>query len=316
MTLLPFNDMGLFFRKRFPRFKVQKISVDAGFSCPNRDGSKGLGGCIYCNNAAFTPSYCGNGAGVSEQIARGREFFARKYPDMRYLVYFQSYTGTYAAVERVKSLYDEALSCDGVEGLIIATRPDCMPDELLDYLHGVSQRRFVLVEYGAESCNDDTLVRINRCHTWNDTVDAVARTAERGILCGLHLILGLPGEGREAILQSADVVSQLPVTTLKLHQLQVIRGTALARMFGEDGNAVHVYGLQEYVGLVADFIERVRPDIVMDRFVSQSPSELLVAPRWGVKNHEFTALLTAEMKRRSTCQGAKYSGEQSPSVSL
>ena len=145
---------------------------------------------------------------------------------------------------------------------------------------------------------------------------AVARTAERGILCGLHLILGLPGEGREAILQSADVVSQLPVTTLKLHQLQVIRGTALARMFGEDGNVVHVYGLQEYVGLVADFIERVRPDIVMDRFVSQSPSELLVAPRWGVKNHEFTALLTAEMKRRSTCQGAKYSGEQSPSVSL
>lgn len=307
MTLLPFNYMGLFFRKRFPLFKVQKISVDAGFSCPNRDGSKGYGGCIYCNNAAFTPSYCGKGAGVAEQVALGREFFARKYPDMRYLVYFQSYTDSYAAPDRVKALYGEALSCDGVVGLIVATRPDCMPDELLDYLRDVARSRFVLVEYGAESCNDDTLVRINRCHTWGDTVDAVERTAARGIPCGLHLILGLPGEGREEILRSAGVVSRLPIVTLKLHQLQVIRGTALARMYEEDNASVHVYGLQEYVGLVADYIERVRPDMVMDRFVSQAPSELLVAPRWGVKNHEFTALLTAEMKRRSTYQGARYS---------
>lgn len=307
MTLLPFNDMGMFFRKRFPRFKVQKISVDAGFSCPNRDGSKGYGGCIYCNNAAFTPSYCSGAKSISEQIARGREFFARKYPDMRFLVYFQSYTGSYAALDKVTALYDEALSCNGVEGLIIATRPDCMPDGLLERLQDIARRKFVLVEYGAESCNDDTLIRINRCHTWGDTVDAVERTAARGILCGLHLILGLPGEEREEILRSAGTVSRLPVATLKLHQLQVIKGTLLARMYEKDKNVAGVYGLQEYVELVADYIERVRPDIVMDRFVSQSPSELLVAPRWGVKNHEFTALLTAEMKRRSTCQGARYS---------
>lgn len=306
MTELPFNDMGLYLRRCFPRFKVQKISVDAGFSCPNRDGSKGYGGCIYCNNAAFTPSYCGDGAGVSEQIARGREFFARKYPDMRYLVYFQSYTGTYAGVERVISLYEEALACDGVEGLIVATRPDCMPDALLDYLQHLARRKFVLVEYGAESCNDNTLLRINRCHTWGDTVDAVERTAARGVPCGLHLILGLPGEERPAVLQSACTVSRLPVATLKLHQLQVVRGTALARMYGEDRGFVHVCGLREYVELVADFLERVRPDIVMDRFVSQSPPELLIAPRWGVKNHEFTALLSAEMKRRGTRQGSRY----------
>lgn len=307
MTLLPFNDMGMFFRKRFPRFKVQKISVDAGFSCPNRDGSKGYGGCIYCNNAAFTPSYCSGAKSISEQVAGGREFFARKYPDMRYLVYFQSYTGSYGALDKVTALYDEALSCDGVVGLIIATRPDCMPDGLLDRLHDIARHKFVLVEYGAESCNDDTLIRINRCHTWGDTVDAVERTAARGILCGLHLILGLPGEGREEILRSAGTVSQLPVTTLKLHQLQIIKGTPLARMYEKDKSVAGVYGLQEYVELVADYIERVRPDIVMDRFVSQSPPELLVAPRWGVKNHEFTALLAAEMKRRSTCQGARYS---------
>lgn len=306
MSVLPFNDMGLFFRRRFPHFKVQKISVDAGFSCPNRDGSKGYGGCIYCNNAAFTPAYCSGGAGITEQIARGRGFFARKYPDMRYLVYFQSYTGSYAAEEKVRSLYEEALSCSGVEGLIVATRPDCMPDALLDYLCDVAQHRFVFVEYGAESCNDGTLRRINRCHTWGDTEDAVKRTAERGIPCGLHLILGLPGEGRETLLQSAATVSRLPVATLKLHQLQIIKGTPLARMYEQDRECVHIYGLQEYVGLVADFIERVRPDMVMDRFVSQSPPELLVAPRWGVKNHEFTAMLAAEMKSRGTRQGSRY----------
>lgn len=306
MEDLPFCDMGGFLKGRFPNYKVQKISVNAGFSCPNRDGTKGYGGCIYCNNSTFTPSYCIEDKHIHEQINRGKDFFAHKYPAMRYLAYFQSYTGSYSDSDTVIKCYEEAVSADGVEGLIVATRPDCMPDAVLDYLAALSGDKFVLVEYGAESCNNATLKRVNRCHTWEETEDAVRRTAAKGVLCGLHLILGLPGEDDDEILSHAAKISSLPVSTLKLHQLQVIRGTLLEREFAGDPSILHLYDVDEYISLVADFLERLRPDIVMDRFVSQSPDALLVAPRWGLKNYEFTARLVKEMKRRGAYQGRLY----------
>lgn len=303
---LPFYDFGEFLKSSFPNFKVQKISINAGFSCPNRDGSKGVGGCIYCNNASFTPGYCDQYSSISNQLQEGKWFFSRKYPEMRYLAYFQSYTNSYGDIDIATARYEEALSVEGVEGLIIATRPDCIPNEILEYLKGVAKTRFVYLEYGAESCNNSVLQRVNRCHTWEDTVDAVERTAKYGLDCGLHLIMGLPTESRESMLKSAGEVSKLPITSLKMHQLQIIRATRLAKEFAEDKNIVHLFEVEEYIGLISDFIERLRSDIALDRFVSQCPPEFLIAPKWGLKNYEFTAKLIKSMNARGVKQGDLY----------
>ena len=214
----PYRDFSDFLAEHFSG-KMQKISINAGFSCPNRDGTVGTGGCTYCNNRTFNPDYCSPRLSVSEQLEEGKRFFARKYPEMRYLAYFQAYTNTHGDIEHLRSLYEEALGVSGVEGIIIGTRPDCMPDALLDYLEKLAKRTFVLVEYGAESSHDVTLQCINRCHTWAQTVDAVTRTAPRGIHVGLHMILGLPGESVEMMLDSVDALSALPIATVKFHQL-------------------------------------------------------------------------------------------------
>lgn len=303
---IPFYDFSEYLKAKFPDFKVQKISVNAGFTCPNRDGSKGRGGCIYCNNASFTPGYCDQFSSITNQIEEGKWFFSRKYPKMRYLAYFQSYTNSYADIDIVISRYQEALSVPDVEGLIIATRPDCMPNEVLEYLQHVSKEKFIFIEYGAESCNNSVLERVNRCHTWQDTVSTVERTHKYGLDCGLHLILGLPTEERESMMQSAKEVSLLPVKSLKLHQLQIIRATHLAKEYAADSGIVHLYDIDEYILLVSDFIERLRPDIALDRFVSQCPPEFLIAPRWGIKNYEFTAKLIKSMQQRGVTQGALY----------
>jgi radical SAM protein (TIGR01212 family) len=275
MNAMPaYNDFSSFLRKYFDG-KVQKISLNAGFTCPNRDGVKGKGGCTYCNNQTFNPEYCKTEKSVKEQLEEGRLFFARKYPDMKYLAYFQAYTNTYSELDELKRKYEEALSVDGVVGLVIGTRPDCMPDSLLDYLAELQKRAFLLVEYGIESTNDDTLRRINRGHTYADTVDAVQRTAARGILTGGHVILGLPGETHDMIVNQAEMLSKLPLTTLKMHQLQLIRGTKMAHEFEEHPEDFHLYQVDEYIDLVIDYVERLRPDMILERFVSQSPNCLL-----------------------------------------
>ena len=199
-----YYDFSTFLKLHFP-YKVQKIAINAGFTCPNRDGNKGFGGCTYCNNQTFNPGYCRPEESITEQLEEGKRFFARKYPEMKYLAYFQAYTNTYADLQQLKRMYEEALAVDDVVGIIIGTRPDCMPQELLDYLAGLSRQTFVMIEYGAESANNSTLAIINRGHTWEDTADAVRRTASKGILCGLHLILGLPGENENDILATADI---------------------------------------------------------------------------------------------------------------
>ena len=269
--------------------KVQKISLNAGFNCPNRDGRVGRGGCTYCNNQTFNPEYCATTKSVTEQLEEGKHFFARKYPDMKYLAYFQAYTNTYADVEHCIALYEEALRVPDVVGLVIATRPDCMPEALLTYLSELNHRTFLIVEYGVESANNETLVRINRGHTWQQSVEAIRRTADLGIRVGAHVILGLPGEEHDELMRQARMVGELPLTTLKLHQLQIIRGTRMAREYEE--NPWHMPTVEEYIQLVRDYVAYIPSNILLERFVSSSPKELLIAPSWGLKNYEFANLL-------------------------
>ena len=300
-----YNDFAGLLAGEFP-FKVQKISVNAGFTCPNRDGTKGFGGCTYCNNQTFNPAYCRDDRSVTMQLEEGKRFFARKYPQMKYLAYFQAYTNTYGELELLKRMYEEALAVEGVVGLVIGTRPDCMPDSLLDYLEEVNRRTFLLVEYGIESADDRTLERINRGHSFACTEDAVRRTAARGIRTGGHVILGLPGESREDLIKQAERLSELPLTTLKMHQLQLIRGTRMAHEYALHPEEFHLFSADEYIDLVIDYVEHLRPDLILERFVSQSPRELLIAPDWGLKNHEFTDRVKKRMKERDAWQGKAY----------
>ena len=300
-----YNEFGAYLRGIFG-CKVQKITLDGGFTCPNRDGKVGHGGCTYCNNQTFNPAYCHRHLPVREQMLEGISFFAHKYPSMRYLAYFQAYTNTYDSLDNLKQRYEEALSVEGCVGLVIGTRPDCMPDEILDYLQMLAGRTFVLVEYGIESVNDDTLLRINRGHDYACAADAVRRTAARGIPVGAHIILGLPGEDKNELMRQATVLSELPLTTLKLHQLQLIRGTRMAAEYAESPEDFSLFALEDYIETVIDYIERLRPDLVLERFASQSPKELLIAPDWGLKNHELVDKVKRRMRERGTGQGKLY----------
>ncbi len=289
-----YNDFGTWIRRQFPAFRVQKISIDAGFSCPNRDGRISSGGCSYCDNRTFNPSYCDRKKSITEQLEEGKRFFSKKYPDMKYLAYFQAYTNTYAKVELLRQMYEEALRVEDVVGIVIGTRPDCVSDELLDYLEVLNQRTFVLVEYGIESANDETLRRINRGHDFACCRDAVERTHARGILTGGHIIIGLPGEDAEESLRQAPIISSLPLDILKIHQMQIVKGTRLAKEYEEC--PFHVYTVEEYIDVIVKYVRLLRKDLVLERFVSQSPKELLVAPKWGLKNYEFTNLLNNKLK--------------------
>lgn len=297
-----YNEYGVWLKSQFP-YKVQKISLNAGFTCPNRDGSVGVGGCTYCNNQTFNPAYCQTEKSITQQLEEGKQFFRRKYPEMKYLAYFQAYTNTYGSVAEVISKYEEALRVSDVVGIVIGTRPDCMPDELLDYLAELNRRTFLVVEYGIESVFDETLVRINRGHDHASTVSAIQRTASRGIITGGHIILGLPGETRAQMLEEAAILSALPLTTLKIHQLQLIKGTKMAEEYASCPEDFHLFTADEYIDLVIDFIERLRPSIVLERFVSQSPSSLLAVEGWGLKNYEFVDKVRKRLQERATFQG-------------
>lgn len=295
-----YYDYGTWIRHRFP-FRVQKISIDAGFTCPNRDGRLSTGGCIYCDNRTFNPAYCQRKDSITQQLEAGKQFFARKYPEMKYLAYFQAYTNTYASISHLRELYEEALSVKDIVGIVIGTRPDCISDELLDYLEDLNRRTFLIVEYGVESANDDTLRRINRGHSFAQSRLAIEKTHQRGILTGAHIILGLPGEDAQENLRQAPLISSLPIDILKIHQMQIIRDTRLADEF--ELEPFHIYSVNEYIELIANYIRRLRKDLVLERFVSQSPKELLITPQWGLKNHEFTDLLNNYLKNHQIHQG-------------
>ena len=296
-----YKDYSDFLREHFSG-KMQKLTVNAGFSCPNRDGTLSRGGCAYCNNTSFSPNM-GSGS-VCEQLQSGKQFFERKYPEMRYLAYFQSYTNTHGDLQSLLALYREALAVEKVEGLIIGTRPDCVSDELLDALAAFDKP--VMMEYGAESSHNAILQAVNRCHTWQQTEDAVQRTAARGLSVGLHFIMGLPGETECDMLITIARAMALPIDTIKLHQLQIIKGTALAANLVCDeqdvsynGLKIHQFTVDEYVTLCVKIVKMIRqykPNIAIERFTSQAPEELLISPRWGLKNYQFSNLLNNKLK--------------------
>ncbi|MBO7589301.1 MAG: TIGR01212 family radical SAM protein [Bacteroidaceae bacterium] len=280
--------------------RVIKVAVNAGLGCPNRDGSIGRDGCIYCNNLSFNPSYAASDitGSITAQLEKGIRFNSRKGSCFGYLAYFQSFTNTYGPTDRLIELYEEALSYPGVKGLVIATRPDCIKPDLADWFELRFGRKappghpHLLVEIGVESTLDRTLILINRHHTYQCATDCINDLNKRGIDTGAHLILGLPGETEQDWMTHADRVSALPIKTLKLHQLQVVKGTALARMYEQDPSSIRLFNTpQEYAAVVSAFIKRARQDLCYDRFVSETPQSLLLAPAWGIKPHAFNSIL-------------------------
>lgn len=301
----PFNDLSTFLTTLFGR-RIQKLSIDAGFTCPNRDGVKGTGGCTFCDNSTFSPPYCSPAVSVTGQLEQGIAFFRNKYPDQYYLAYFQSYTNTYAPLADLIRLYEEALAHPKVVGLAVGTRPDCIPDELLDYFTELAKSTYLAVEYGIETTNNRTLERINRGHTWEDSIDAVKRSANRGFLIGSHIILGLPGENPDEMVNRASQISILPLNLVKLHQLQIIRGTLMETEYNSNPENFPTFSADEYIDLVIRFLERLRPDLIVERFVNVSPPGMIKGRRWGLKNHEFVARIEKEMIWRATWQGRLF----------
>ncbi|MFO7617818.1 MAG: TIGR01212 family radical SAM protein [Bacteroidales bacterium] len=301
----PFNDFPGFLIGLFGQ-RVQKLSVDAGFTCPNRDGTKGTGGCTFCDNDTFNPLYCSPDLSVIEQLEKGIAFFDRKYPGQNYFAYFQAYTNTYSNINHLIALYEEALSHPRIVGLVVGTRPDCITGELIDYFEELSAKYYVSLEFGIESVYNRTLERINRGHTYEDSVQAVNQCRGRGFLVGAHLIFGLPGESDEDILAGAGLISQLPLNLLKIHQLQVIRGTALERDFAANPADFRFFTVDQYIDLIIRFLERLNPGFVIERFVNVSPPGRITGRRWGLKNHELVARIEKEMRDRKTWQGRLY----------
>ncbi len=284
------------------------MSVDAGFTCPNRDGTSGRGGCSYCNNDAFNPSYCHPSKSVSQQIREGIEFHRRRYRRAsKYLVYFQAYSNTYASLGHLKSLYDEALSHPDVEGLVIGTRPDTIDRSKIDYFRQLNEDHYIIIEYGIESCYDRTLERINRGHTFRQTVEALEMTAGAGIRTGGHLIFGLPGESRKEMMDSAAVLASLPLNNIKFHQLQIIRGTPMAVQYKDRPHDFALFELEEYVDFIIEFIERIPPDMIVERFTGEVPPKYHAGPNWGsIRNEQIVALIEQKLEEKGTWQGKKF----------
>ena len=306
-----YNSYANYFRHRFGQ-RVQKLSINAGFSCPNRDGSKGTGGCIFCDNGAFNPSYCNPQKTISQQLDEGIEFHEWRYrKSVGYLAYFQAFSNTYKPLHELRRIYSEALAHPKVVGLVVGTRPDCVDDEKLDLLKELSEKSYIAVEYGIESCYNKTLQYINRCHDFETTQCAIKATASRGIHTGGHLILGLPGETREMMLNEAATLSQMPINSLKLHQLQILKNTAMETDYSSNPNLYPAWPLDEYVDFVVDFLELLRPDIVVERFAGEVPPRYQALPErsWRnnngslVRNETIPLLVEKRLQERDTWQG-------------
>lgn len=311
-----------YFKKKYGE-RLQKIVLDAGFTCPNRDGTVGRGGCTYCDNAAFHPSYSTAGKSLHRQLDEGIQFHKVRYRTTEhYLAYFQSYSNTYAPLERLKSLYEDALSHPDVVGVVIGTRPDCVDEAKLDYLADLAGGNvlkgwkrslagepdrcspIVIVEYGVESCYDSTLVRINRGHDFETARRAVHMTAARGLDVGAHFILGLPGETRQMMLDSCSLINGLPLRSVKFHQLQIVKGTRMEKEYAEHPEDFEKFTLEAYLDFFADMLERLRPDLYIERFAGEVPPRFVNETPWGlVRNVELLRMLDQVLERRSTWQG-------------
>tara|TARA_B100000963_G_scaffold177038_1_gene153946 strand:+ start:3529 stop:4461 length:933 start_codon:yes stop_codon:yes gene_type:complete len=304
-----YRDFTSFIRDRFG-IRVQKVSINAGFTCPNKDGTKGRGGCTYCNNTTFNPDYCKPIKSIITQINEGILFFSKKYKSQKYLAYFQAYTNTYAPLKKLKKMYREALAHKDVVGLVIATRPDCINNNVLDFLQNlVEEGYFIKLEFGLESTNNQTLKEINRCQTHEDAIDAFSRAANRGLHLGGHLILGLPGENRDDMLQHARNISKLPIDTLKIHHLQIVKHTKMAYQFKHTPDMFCFMSLDNYIDLVVDFIALLNPNIIIERFFSESPPNKLIYPKYGLKNFEVKALVEKRLEYRNISQGELFNSQ-------
>ena len=302
-----YNSFAGYYRNKFGE-RLQKLVIDAGFSCPNRDGTVGRGGCTYCDNAAFHPGYSTPSKSLYQQIDEGIEFHRGRYPRVKhYLAYFQAYSNTYGPLSLLKELYEEALSHPSVVGLVIGTRPDCIDEEKLDYLASLSQKDVIVIEYGIESCYDTTLRRINRGHDFECARRAVEMTAARGIDVGAHFILGLPGETREMMLEQCSLISALPLTSVKFHQLQIVKGTKMEAEYSAHPEEFLRFGLDDYLDLVIDILERLHPDLWIERVAGEVPPRFVSETPWGlIRNVDILRRLDQRLEERDTFQGRQY----------
>lgn len=302
-----YNSYPEFFKKLFGE-RVQKITIDAGFTCPNRDGTLGTGGCTYCNNDAFNPSYCRPGKSISHQIEEGIQFHLNRYRRAnKYLAYFQAYSNTYSTLDRLTEIYSEALKNPKIAGLVIGTRPDCVDDDKLDYFRELSKKNYVIIEYGIESCYNKTLERINRGHTFEQSVSAIQKSASRGIATGVHIIFGLPGESEEEMLGEAGILSRLPVQTIKFHQLQIVKNTVMADEYLENPDSFKLFSLESYLEFIIRFIEKLSPGIIIERFTGEVPPRFLLGPDWGlIRNDQINSMIEKRLEKLNTWQGKNF----------
>lgn len=306
-----YNAYAPFFKNLFGE-RIQKISVDAGFSCPNRDGSKGRGGCSYCNNNAFNPSYCDPVKTIEQQVQEGIEFHKVRYRRAnKYLVYFQAYSNTYAPFEELVKVYEAALSQEGIIGLVIGTRTDCVDDKILDYLKQLSEKYYIVIEYGVESIYDITLDRINRQEKFDEVKETIQKTAERGLNIGTHFIFGLPGESREMMMESVYEINTLPIKGIKFHQLQIIEGTSMAKDFQNNPGDYDLFSFEEYIDFIIRYTEKLNPNFIIERFAGEVPPRFLAGPGWGLmRNDQINVAIEKEMEKRDTWQGKHFQAPQ------
>ncbi len=302
-----FNSLSNYFYKEFGE-RVQKVSIDAGFTCPNRDGTLSFGGCTYCNNDAFNPSYCSPLKSITHQIEEGIEFHITRYRRAnKYLAYFQPYCNTYGSLNYLKKIYNEALSFPEIIGLVIGTRPDCIDEEKLKYFQKLSKKHYIIIEYGIESCYNKTLKQINRCHTYEQSVEAIEKTAQYGIkTCG-HLIFGFPGETKEEMLRESEIVSKLPLNSIKFHQLQILKDTQMEAEYKQEPEKFNLFTLGEYVDFIVQFVERLNPKFIIERFAGEVPPRFIAGPSWGlIRNDQILNLIENRLKEKNTWQGRLY----------
>lgn len=288
--------------------RVQKISLNAGFTCPNRDGSKGTGGCAFCNNQGFNPSYCLPENSISHQLEQGINFIRKRYKGTEsFLAYFQAYSNTYAELEHLKFLYEQALSHPEVTGLVVGTRPDCIDEAKLDYLAQLAKEKFISVEYGVESTYNQTLQLVNRGHDFECSRKAIELTASKGLHTGIHMILGLPGETKEMMVAQTKILSSLPINSIKFHQLQIVKGTRFEQIYSESPDYFSIMSFNEYANLVIDIAENLRPDIAIERFSGEVPPNFNAGPRWNEgRSDQVLQKIEKLFKLRNTWQGRLY----------
>lgn len=303
----PYNSYSDYFRKIFGE-RVQKLTLDAGFTCPNRDGTKGLNGCIFCDNNAFNPSYCMPEKSITTQLLEGIEFHQKRYRRaVSYLAYFQAYSNTYADIDTLRKKYLEALSVPNVIGLVVGTRPDCITEEICELLAELSKERYIAVEIGIESIYDKTLQTVHRGHDFNEVVQALNLLKRYNLKTGGHFIFGLPDETPEDWMKALPIINKLPLDTIKFHQLQLIKNTEIEKLFHLQPSRFHRMNLQEYIDFIVNFTEQLNPDFVIERFAGEVPPRYLADANWGIIRYDLVLReIEAEFVKRESFQGKLY----------